>query len=207
MLTFETRLLPFKEDGSLSLALGALANQQPVIFPTDTVYGIGVQPEQGVAIERLYAAKGRPSEKGIPVLVSDLGDLEKIVTHVPERAESWGAQFWPGPLTIILPKRAHLPPQISPNAGIAVRIPDHNQTRRLIRQAGGALATTSANRSGSPPAQNAQEAYGQLKGTVPYILDGGQVDGGVASTIVSLLEEEPVIIRTGPISAADLELA
>lgn len=207
MLTFETRLLPFEEDGSLSLALSALEEAQPIIFPTDTVYGIGVCPEHGIAIERLYTAKGRPSEKGIPVLLSDLGDLEKIVTHIPQQAETWGAQFWPGPLTMILPKQAHLPPQISPNAGIAVRIPDHHQTRHLIRQAGGALATTSANRSGSPPAQNAQGAYEQLKGAVPYILDGGQVDGGVASTIVSLMEDEPFIIRTGPISAADLGLA
>ena len=175
-----------------------------VVFPTDTVYGVGVHAWNDTAIRQLYAVKQRPLNKGIPILLADHDDLNKVAAAIPPLARQHIAQYWPGPLTIIVPKHPDLPPSISPNQGIALRIPDNTAARALIRAAGGALATTSANLSDQPPALSGQQALAALGGLVSVILDDGPSPGDRPSTIVSYLEREPVIVREGPISAQAL---
>ncbi len=178
----------------------------PVVFPTDTVYGVGVLPFDAAGIERLYAAKGRPAEKGIPVLLGDLADVAHVAGHIPTAAAALMAHFWPGPLTLVVPRRPELPANLSPDDTVAVRVPDHAVARALIRAAGGAVAATSANISGQPPARSADEAMAELGGQVAAVLDDGLSPGGVASTVVDCTTERPVVLRVGPLSAADLGL-
>jgi L-threonylcarbamoyladenylate synthase len=199
MLTPSTELLAASEPTAIAQAVQAIQQGELVVFPTDTLYGVGVDAFNEVAVAKLYAAKQRPLSKGIPILLADLSDLEKVVTAVPDMARRYIEQYWPGPLTLILPKAAHLPVNISPNAGIAVRIPDHTAGRAFIRASGGALATSSANLSGRPAATSAAEAMAQLEGIAAVILDDGRSPRQIASTIVSFLDPEPIIVRQGPL--------
>lgn len=178
----------------------------PVVFPTDTVYGVGVMPFEEAAIERLYAVKGRPASKGIPILLSDPVYLDLVAGAIPPTARSLIERFWPGPLTLIVPRAPGLPDLISPNDNIAVRIPDHSVARALIREAGGAVATTSANLSGQEPARTGEAARAALEGRVAVVLDDGPSPGDRPSTIVDCTGAQPVIARLGPLSAADLGL-
>jgi L-threonylcarbamoyladenylate synthase len=195
-----TQLLHATESTAIAQAVQAIQQAELVVFPTDTLYGVGVDAFNETAVAKLYAAKKRPFSKGIPILLADLSDLEKVVTAVPDAAQHLIEQHWPGPLTIIVPKAAHLPANISPNEGIAVRIPDHTAGRAFIRAAGGALATSSANLSGQPPATTAAAALDQLDGIAAVILDDGPSPQQVASTIISFLGPEPVIVRQGPVT-------
>lgn len=178
----------------------------PVVFPTDTVYGVGVLPFDAAALARLYAAKGRPAEKGIPVLLGDVADVAHVAGIIPPAAAALMAHFWPGPLTLIVPRRPELPANLSPDDTIAVRVPDHALARALIRAAGGAVAATSANVSGQPPARAADEALAVLGGRVAAVLDDGPSPGGMASTVVDCTVDPPVVRRAGPLTAADLGL-
>ena len=178
----------------------------PVVFPTDTVYGIGVTPYEETSIERLYAVKGRPTSKGIPILLSDPVYLEMIAGTIPPAAHVLIERFWPGPLTIIVPRAAGLPDALSPNDNVAVRIPDHDIARALIREAGGAVATTSANPSGQPPLRTGAAAMAAFNGLIAAVLDDGPSPGERPSTIVDCTTAIPEIVRLGPLSASDLGL-
>lgn len=184
----------------ISTGASLLKTGHTVVFPTDTVYGVGTGAFKPAGIEKLYGAKIREVEKGIPVLLADIADLDQIAAEVSQAAWDLAEQYWPGALTLVIPKSPQLPTKISPNHGIAVRIPNHELCRDLIRQAGGAVATTSANISGQPAALSAADAFAQLNGRVDAIIDGGTVKGGVPSTIISLLGETPVVLRQGPIN-------
>lgn len=177
----------------------------PVVFPTDTVYGVGVLPE-AEAVARLYALKGRPAEKGIPILLADAADLERVATGISAAGRALMERFWPGPLTLVCRRQAHLPAILAPDNTIAVRVPDHPVARALIRAAGGAVATSSANRSGEEPTQSGTAALAALGGRVAAVLDDGPSPGGVASTVVDCTGERPVILRAGPLLAAELGL-
>lgn len=192
-------LLDASEPTAITQAVQAIRQGELVVFPTDTVYGVGVDAFNEAAVAKLYAAKKRPLSKGIPILLADLSDLEKVVAVLPDMARSYIEQYWPGPLTLIMPKSTRLPANISPNAGIAVRIPDHAAGRAFIRAAGGALATSSANLSGYPPATSATEALEQLDGVAAVILDDGPSPQQVASTIINCLGPVPQIVRQGPL--------
>lgn len=187
-------------------AAACLRRGLPVVFPTDTVYGVGVMPFDEAAIERLYVVKGRPAEKGIPILLSDPKYLELVAGTIPPVAQSLIERFWPGPLTLIVPRAPDLPDIISPNDTIAVRIPNHDIARALIREAGGAVATSSANLSGREPARTGEAALAALQGLVAAVLDDGPSPGDQPSTIVDCTSMRPVVLRTGPLSAADLGL-
>lgn len=195
-------------DDPLAIRETAVALQQGhlVVFPTDTVYGIGADAFNPAAIDKLYAAKQRPSEKAIPILLADMSDIWRVTTTIPPLAESYMQQFWPGPLTLIVPKHPKLPANISDNEGIAVRIPDCPVARALIRLAGGAVATSSANLSGQPPAQTAAEALAQLGEWVTAVLDNGPSPGSIASTIIDCTGAVPKLVRQGPIGPEQLAL-
>lgn len=203
----DTRHLQATDPGAIPLAVSLLMSGCAVVFPTDTVYGVGVIPFDAEALERLFLVKRRPYHKGLPILLADVADIQRVAARVSQVANALIERFWPGPLTLIVPKRADLPAIISPNEGIAVRIPDNDVARSLIRAAGGALATSSANLSGRPPAQSSQEALAQLGGLVAAVLDAGPCALRMPSTIVDCRGEVPLVLREGPILAADLAFA
>ena len=193
-----TRLLDASQSEGIEQAAALLRQGCLVVFPTDTLYGLGVDAFSGAAISELYATKGRPLDKGVPILLADLEELERVVQEVPPLATALIKRYWPGPLTLVLRKHPTLPANISPNENVAVRIPDHPAARALIRAAGGAVATSSANRSGEEPAREAAAALAALDGVVAAVLDGGPAQHGLSSTIVDLTCSPPAVLREGP---------
>ncbi len=199
-----TRLINASDSQAIADAAAAIVKGELVVFPTDTVYGVGTCAFEEQAILRLYAAKERPLNKGIPILMADLGDIEKVASSVPDIARKLISKFWPGPLTLILPRHENLPESISENENIAVRIPDSDVARAVIRAAGGAVATSSANRSGNKPPQTAEQALLELDGKVTIVLDAGPTGQSVPSTIIDCTGETIRILRQGPIKLHDL---
>lgn len=196
----KTKILPANE---IQAALEILKNGGLVAFPTDTVYGLGALAFDDAAIQSIYTAKNRPIEKAIPILIADADDLEKVADSIPASARILATRFWPGPLTVTVPKKDSLPRSISATSSVAVRIPDNADARTLLRAAG-PMAVTSANISGAASPATAQEVYAQLSGRIPLILDGGKTRGGVPSTLASCIGENVEILREGPISLAEI---
>src|SRR5574341_585557 len=174
-----------------------------VAFPTDTVYGVGALAFDGRAVESIYMAKDRPAEKAIPVLLGDSADLGKITPRVPEMARRLAARFWPGPLTLVVPKKSNLPEAVSATDTVGVRVPSHRAARTLL-QAAGPMAVTSANISGQPSPSTADEVLAQLGERIGLILDGGRTPGGTPSTVVDCTGQQPAIVRAGPITLEDI---
>ena len=199
----DTKLIPAAQPDAIEQALRILRTGGLAAFPTDTVYGVGALAFDGPAVESIYAAKDRPVEKAIPVLIADTDDLDKVAVDVPPMARILAARFWPGPLTLVVPKQPTLPEAISATTTVAVRIPDHPVARALLRAAG-PMAVTSANLSGQPSPVKAEEVMRQLNGRIPLVLDGGATPGGVPSTLVDCLGAEPVLLREGPLTKAQI---
>jgi L-threonylcarbamoyladenylate synthase len=190
----------------------ALRNGEVVAIPTDTVYGLAAALDRPDAIERLYAVKGRPAEKAIPVLISDTAHVHTLTSRLSSTADHLTQTFWPGALTLVLPAMPGLPPGVTTVTSegietVAVRVPGNELARSIIAAAGGALAVTSANRSGEAPAVEAREVN-RVGLTQPLlIVDGGRVLGGVPSTIVDATLERPKILREGAIPASAIAAA
>ena len=199
----DTELLRADSPEALRHALSVLGAGGLVAFPTDTVYGLGALAFDAKAVEGIYAAKGRPEEKAIPVLLGDAEDLPKVISNLPPMAVKLISRFWPGPLTLILPKKPTLPEAVSATPTVAVRVPDHPVARALLCAAG-PMAVTSANLSGKPGACTAQEVLAQLAGKIALIIDGGKTPGGLPSTLVDCTGAEPVLLRDGPISLQNI---
>ncbi len=199
----ETLILPAAEEASLSAALDLIRLGELVAFPTDTVYGLGAALENPESIEQLYRVKDREASKAIAVLVGDPSDAVRAALSMQGIAERLASRFWPGPLTLVVSRRPDLPENLSPQATIGIRMPDHALALRLLQNTG-PLAVTSANLSGSPNTTSAREVYDQLAGRIPLILDGGRTPGGQPSTVVDCTAGEPVILRPGPISLEQL---
>lgn len=202
----QSKLLNADQTGAIEEAARLLKSGHLIAFPTDTLYGVGADIINTQAIQQLYVAKGRSLKKGIPVLLSDIGKLKDIVSQTPDFALLLAQKFWPGPLTLILPKQDHILGIISPDDNVAVRVPDNDVARKFIRAAGGMVVTSSANRSGEPPALDAHDALVALGDSIAAVLDGGRVVLGVASTIVDCTISPPRILREGPLSTEDLSL-
>ena len=187
-------------------AIEALRQGGVVALPTDTVYGIGVALDTPGGIERLFAAKSRPPDRAIALLLADLEQAAEIGELTPA-AQALAAAFWPGGLTLVVPRRTdralpaaltggELAPGAIPTVGL--RVPNHDAPRALAR-ALGPLPTTSANRSGEPEARDADEIERLLGGSIDLVLDGGPAAGGPASTVVDATSEVPRILRAGAI--------
>jgi L-threonylcarbamoyladenylate synthase len=199
-----TNVIDF-DDAGLAFALTQLQQGQILCFPTDTVYGIGGSALDEAAIAQVFQAKARPATVALPVLLADLADLSKVAQDIPDLAWRLAEAWWPGGLTLVLPAVAHLPKLLTAGkATIAVRVPNHEQLRNLIRQFSTPIAGTSANLHGQPTPNTAQAVAEQLAGRVPLVLDGGVATGEQPSTIVDLSGEQPTILRQGVISAAQL---
>ena len=172
-----------------------------VAFPTETVYGLGGNALDPDASRRIYAASGRPSDNPLIVHIADLGSLNRIVSRIPDSALALADAFWPGPLTMILPRSSEVPPETTGGLDtVAVRMPSHPAALELIRRSGGYIAAPSANTSGRPSPTRAQHVYDDLNGRIDMIIDGGPVGIGIESTIIDLTEEVPMVLRPGFIS-------
>lgn len=205
MKNMETIVLPASDPVAIPRALEVLEHGGLVAFPTDTVYGVGALAFDALAVESIYTAKDRPVEKAIPILICGPEDLNKVTADIPIIAAKLAAHFWPGPLTLVVPKHPDLPKVVSAGPTIGVRVPDHPAARDLLT-AIGPMAVTSANISGQASPKTAKEVFSQLNGRIPLILDEGETPGGVPSTVVNCLGTEPVILREGPVTMKDIQL-
>jgi L-threonylcarbamoyladenylate synthase len=187
-------------------AVDVLKNGGLVAFPTDTVYGLATIPTKTEFIERLYTAKGRESTRAIAILLSSPTELDQVAHSPSKPAIQLAERFWPGPLTIIVPRHPDLPEILSPNPTIGVRIPDHDLALMLLKAAG-PLGVTSANISGRENTVTANEVLLQLDGKIHLVIDGGECPGSVPSTVVDCTTPKPVILRPGPIDQEEIQEA
>jgi L-threonylcarbamoyladenylate synthase len=198
------RLLPV-DARSLQRASELLQAEQVVAFPTETVYGLGGSALSTAAIERIYVAKGRPSWNPLIVHVADTAAAAALVSHWPESATRLARQFWPGPLTLVLPRAERVPAAVSAGRPtIALRVPAHAVALQLLRTCGLPLAAPSANRSQGISPTRAEHVAASLRAAdVPLILDGGPCRHGIESTVVDLTFSPPRLLRPGatPLSA------
>lgn len=201
-----TKLLPASQPGAIAQAAAEARAGNLIVLPTDTLYGVACDAFNPEAVRAIYAAKQRPYSKPIPILLADSSDLPRVVRSVPPVAQTLIARYWPGPLTILLPKHPDLPAEISDNDSVAVRIPDSDVGRAIIRAVGGAMAVTSANLTGQEPADTAADALQKLAGWVTAVVDDGPSPHAAASTIVDATGPELRILREGPILAQTLHL-
>lgn len=172
-----------------------------VAFPTETVYGLGGNALDVTASQRIYAAKGRPSDNPLIVHIADMASLLPLVTEIPEAARKLASACWPGPLTMIFHKSSIVPLETTGGLdSVAVRFPSHPIARALIREGGGYIAAPSANTSGRPSPTMAEHVIEDLKGKIEMIVDGGSVGIGLESTIVDFTENIPTILRPGYIN-------
>jgi L-threonylcarbamoyladenylate synthase len=204
--TMKTILLPADDPATLPTALRIIRQGGVVAFPTDTVYGIGVDVFSAESIEKLFVAKGRDAAKAIPVLIGEPTHLTRITASVGEMALRLAQHFWPGPLTLVVSRHTALPDVLSPLPTVGVRMPDHPVALQLLRQSG-PLATTSANLSGGPDPTTAKDVLSQLEGRIDLVIDGGVCPGGVPSTVVDCTAPDLRILRLGPLSLDDLQQA
>ncbi|MFW6056375.1 MAG: L-threonylcarbamoyladenylate synthase [Chloroflexota bacterium] len=188
-------------DHRIEHAARVLADGGIVAFPTDTVYGLGVDVFNANAVERLREVKGRQETAPFPVLLAGIEQLETVVQPVPPEADALTAKFWPGALTLVLPTSVALPQALLKDGAVGVRLPDDRICRRLIFKLGRPITGTSANVSGQPPAMSADEVKHALGNRVDYILDAGRAQGGTPSTVLSLRWEEARVLREGAIPA------
>lgn len=196
---------PERFEKLLELPAGCIRKGGLVAFPTETVYGLGADGLNPKAAERIYAAKGRPSDNPLIVHIAEVEAMEKLA-YVNERAYILAHAFWPGPLTIILPKRDIVPRATTGGLDtVAIRMPAHPAALELIRQSGCFIAAPSANVSGRPSPTKADHVVEDMEGRIEYIIDGGPVGIGIESTIVDVSGEVPTILRPGFITKNMLE--
>lgn len=177
-----------------------------VAFPTETVYGLGADATNAPAVARLFEIKHRPSFDPLIVHVSASSELPALVTAIPTAVRELAARFWPGPLTVILPKTERIPDIVTAGLpSVAVRVPDHPVALELIRRAARPIAAPSANRFGYVSPTAAAHVAEQLGHQVEIILDGGPCRVGIESTVVSFLTDPPQLLRAGGIALEDLE--
>jgi L-threonylcarbamoyladenylate synthase len=199
----KTEILTAADPDALRHAVDVLHYGGLVAFPTDTVYGVGALAFHPDAVMRLYTVKGRSAEKAIAVLVGREADLAQVASELTPAARRLAARFWPGSITLVVPKHRGLPDAVSSLPTVGVRMPDHDLARQLLTLAG-PMAVTSANRSGEPNSLTAADVLAHLNGRIELLIDGGRVRGGVPSTVVDCTAPAPQVLREGPITAADI---
>ena len=197
----ETLMLSSKDPKTAGIAADIIKNGGLVAIPTETVYGLGANGLNEEAVARIFEAKGRPQDNPLILHVADAKDMEKLCHSIPESAYRLAEAFWPGPLTMVLPARDIVPKRTTGGLStVAVRCPDNEITREIIRLAGVPIAAPSANLSGKPSTTTAEHVLHDHKGKIPAIVDGGACRVGVESTIVDLTDEKPRLLRPGGIT-------
>jgi L-threonylcarbamoyladenylate synthase len=201
----KTQILPAAE-AAIAAAVRCLAGGGLVAFPTETVYGLGADASNSAAIARLYQAKGRPAFNPLIAHVRDIGAAMRMA-RFDARATALAEAFWPGPLTLVLPKAKDCPVADLATAGletIAIRVPAHAIAREILRAFGGPVVAPSANLSGHVSPTTAAHVQGDLKGRIDLIVDGGPVEVGVESTIIGCFDA-PVLLRPGGVPRGEIE--
>ena len=172
-----------------------------VAFPTETVYGLGAHALDAAAVARIFAAKERPATDPLIVHIDRIESLEQLVRRVPETARALAARFWPGPLTLVLPKSPAVPREVTAGLDtIAVRLPSHAVARALLELAGIPIAAPSANLFSRPSPTRAAHVLEDLQGRIDLVIDGGSTDVGIESTVIDLAGETPTILRPGAVT-------
>ena len=187
-MEFKTEVLSAAEEKSIEKAAALLQKGELVALPTETVYGIAADARNGEAVKKIFVAKGRPQDNPLIVHVTGPEMLPGLVSEVPERAQLLMAAFCPGPLTIIMPRGPEVAAECCTGLDpVGIRMPSHPVARAVIEKSGCAFAAPSANLSGKPSPTNAQDVLTDMDGRLPLILDGGECDVGVESTVVSVV--------------------
>jgi L-threonylcarbamoyladenylate synthase len=196
----------FEERKALAYAAGILNAGGLVAFPTETVYGLGANAFSSPAVAKIFRAKKRPADNPLIVHIAKMEQMYELASTIPPEALLLGQKFWPGPLTIILPKKKIVPDITTAGLpSIAIRIPSHPLALKLIRAAGLPLAAPSANLSGRPSPTKAKHVLGEMAGRINAIIDGGDCIFGLESTVLSLVSTPPSLLRPGGVTLEMLE--
>lgn len=201
----ETQVLK-PDENSLKLAGRLLKSGELVGIPTETVYGLAANALDGSAVEKIFKAKGRPMDNPLIVHIYDISQVNSLVSVFPQKAKALAEAFWPGPLTIIMPCSDNVPTQVTAGLStVAIRFPSHKTAQDIINYAGVPLAAPSANLSGSPSPTTATHVFNDLNERIPLIIDGGESNVGLESTVITVAGETPVLLRPGGITVEQLE--
>ena len=201
----ETLYLSAKDTQTAEIAAQLIKNGELVAIPTETVYGLGANGLDEGAVAKIFEAKGRPQDNPLILHISGAEQIELFCHHIPQKAYDLAEKFWPGPLTMVLPARDTVPKRTTGGlATVAVRCPDCDVTREIIRLAGVPVAAPSANISGKPSTTTAEHVRHDHDGRIAAIVDGGACRVGLESTIVDLTEERPRLLRPGGITPEQL---
>lgn len=202
-----TKLLNPKTDpGAIETAAELLKSGAVVGLPTETVYGLGANALDGQAVKKIFEAKGRPQDNPLIVHIAELDSIHRLVSHIPDSAYALFDAFWPGPLTIILPKSKLIPDEVSAGLDtVGIRFPSHPIARQIIKACNLPIAAPSANLSGRPSTTTAQHVLEDLDGKIAAVVDGGPCGVGLESTVISLAGERPRLLRPGGITLEALE--
>lgn len=193
------------EAPDIAAAVAALRAGELVAFPTETVYGLGADARNPVALHKVFALKGRPADHPLILHLHSAADLDQWVAEVPPMARQLAARFWPGPLTLVLPKAATVSTVLTGGQdSVAIRVPSHPVARALLAAFGSGLAAPSANRYGRVSPTRAAHVRDEFPAGL-RVLEGGDCEVGLESTIVSLLGDQPILLRPGAISRSALE--
>jgi L-threonylcarbamoyladenylate synthase len=196
---------PNEAPENLASAVEALKRGHVIVFPTETLYGLGADALNEAAVEKVFQLKGRDSHNPIPVLVANQGMLETLVAKVPTSAQRLIDQYWPGPLTLVLPGRKNIPKYLcNASGGVGVRISSQPIATLLVNGLGRPLTATSANPSGKEPARTLQQTKKYLTNRVVIFVEGGTLTSKSGSTVVEVMEDSIRIIREGEINAYEL---
>ena len=202
------RMLKAEAEGSLAEAVAVLKGGGLVAYPSDTVYGLGAAASDEQAVARVFAVKGRLSEKALSLLLADAEDMAALCAEIPLAAELLAERFWPGPLTLVLKRSpAFESAALGGGDSVALRVPEHLFLRELIRALGEPITGTSANRSGRPSCRTAREVQRRLGSAVDLIIDGGPSRAGRESTVVDITPPTPLIVRVGALRRSGIERA
>ena len=202
----DTKIITNPSEQDIDMLARALRNGELVSIPTETVYGLGANGLDPEAMDKIYAAKGRPSDNPLILHIPNSESIKPLVTEVSSTAQALMDNFWPGPLTITLPKSDLVPDRATGGLPrVALRCPDHDGCRVLLQRAGIPIAAPSANISGRPSPTTAQDVYNDMNGRISYILDAGPCTIGVESTVVEVHDDKVIILRPGGITKAQLE--
>lgn len=193
------------DPAAIQAAVDAIRLGDLVVFPTETVYGLACDALNEAAITRLIEAKGRKTGHPLPLQVAGVEGLSTVALDVPDAARRLAERFWPGPLTIIVPKNELVSDMVSGGLGsVGVRVPDHPVALALLREVGTPIVATSANLTGHDPPTTAAAAVSELGASVAVVLDSGPCEIGTASTVVDTTVEPPRIVRLGSIGREDI---
>lgn len=195
-----------EQEEALQFAAGLLKTGKIVAFPTETVYGLGADALNPEAVSQIYEIKMRPADNPLIVHVTGIDQLAELVMEIPDEAAVLAGYFWPGPLTIVLPKKELVPDITTAGlSSVAVRVPSHPLALKLIHAAGVPVAAPSANLSGRPSPTTAEHVLEDLAGRIEAVLDGGPSSVGVESTVISLVSNLPALLRPGGVTLEMLE--